>query len=124
MMLKATLALAVASLAAAPAIAAQGNGKAYAYGHDPKVCLVTWATEADRLTQADALVVKAQYLPLRIALAKEAESDDVSDIYTYGDDGFTGDGVDFHYAGDTTEATCAYLASIGDSNTTDDDSDD
>jgi hypothetical protein len=110
-------ALAASTLAAAPAIAQ--NGKAY--GHDPKVCLVTWGSEADRMSQADATVVKAQYLPLRIAMRKEAESDNVSDIYTYGTDGYTGDGVDYHYAGDSTEATCAMLAEIAESN---DDSDD
>lgn len=110
-----TLALALAAsslIAAVPAIAAPGNGKGYAYGHDPKVCLVTFGTPEERAGQADADVVKAQYLPLRIALQKEQASDDVSDIYTYGDDGYVGDGVDFHYAGDSTEDTCAYLDGI------------
>ena len=48
----------------------------------------------------------------------EMRSDSVSDIYTYGDDGYTGAGVDYHYAGDSTQATCEYLDGIG---ATDDD---
>ena len=52
----------------------------------------------------------------------EARNDSVSDIYTYGADGYTGAGVDYHYAGDSTEATCEYLAGIG--ATSDDDGDD
>jgi hypothetical protein len=108
------ISLAATSLLAGPAVAA--NGKAY--GHDPKVCLVTFVSEEAAASQADAGVAKAQYLPLSIALMLEQRSDSVSDIYTYGDDGFTGAGVDFHYAGDSTEATCAYLDGIG---ATDDD---
>ena len=99
--------LALASAFSGPAFAA---GKAY--GHDPKVCLVTFVSEEAAASQADAGVAKAQYLPLRIAMRLEMRSDSISDIYTYGDDGFTGAGVDFHYAGDTTQATCEYLASI------------
>jgi hypothetical protein len=102
------LSLAATSLLAGPAFAQGGN----AYGHDPKVCLVTFGSPEEAAGQADADVVKAQYLPLRIAMRKELQSDSVSDIYTYGDDGYTGAGVDYHYAGDSTEATCAYLASI------------
>src|SRR5215213_10427988 len=100
-------ALAATSALAGPAFAA-GN----AYGHDPKVCLVTFVSEAAAASQADAGVAKAQYLPLSIAMKLEARSDSISDIYTYGDDGYTGAGVDWHYAGDSTEATCEYLASI------------
>jgi hypothetical protein len=101
-------ALAASSLMTTPAFAQ--NGKAY--GHDPKVCLVTFVSEAAAASQADAGVAKAQYLPLSIAMKLEARSDSISDIYTYGDDGYTGAGVDWHYAGDSTEETCAYLDGI------------
>lgn len=110
-------ALVVSSALSGPAFAA---GKAY--GHDPKVCLVTFVSEEAAASQADAGVAKAQYLPLRIAMMLEARNDSVSDIYTYGADGYTGAGVDYHYAGDSTEATCEYLAGIG--ATSDDDGDD
>jgi len=109
--------LAVSSALSGPAIAA--NGKAY--GHDPKVCLVTFVSVEAAASQADVGVAKAQYLPLSIALIHEARSDSISDIYTYGDDGFTGAGVDFHYAGDSTEDTCAYLDGIGATDEEDDD---
>jgi hypothetical protein len=79
---------------------------------------VTFVSEEAAASQADAGVAKAQYVPLPIAMKLEMRNDTVSDIYTYGDDGFTGPGVDFHYAGDSTEDTCAYLDSIG---ATDDD---
>lgn len=103
------LALASTSLLAGPAAAQRGH----AYGHDPKVCLVTFESEEAAASQADVGVIKAQYLPLSIAMRHELRSDSVSDIYTYGDDGYTGAGVDYHYAGDSTQATCEYLASIG-----------
>ena len=102
------LSLAVTSAFSGPAFAA-GN----AYGKDPKVCLVTFTSAEAAAGQADADVAKAQYLPLSIAMKLEQRNDAASDIYTYGDDGFTGPGVDFHYAGDSTEATCSYLDSIG-----------
>jgi hypothetical protein len=107
--------LAATSILAGPSFAA---GKAI--GQDPRVCLVTFVSEEAAASQADAGVAKAQYLPLRIAMKLEARSDSISDIYTYGDDGYMGAGVDYHYAGDSTEATCEYLASI---NATDDDED-
>jgi len=100
--------LALTSALSGPAFAA--NGKAY--GHDPKVCLVTFVSEEAAASQADVGVAKAQYLPLSIAMRLEMRSDSISDIYTYGDDGYTGAGVDYHYAGDSTEATCEYLAGI------------
>ena len=109
--------LALASAFSGPALAA---GKGKAYGHDPKVCLVTFVSEEAAASQADTGVAKAQYLPLSIAMMLEQRNDSLSDIYTYGDDGYTGAGVDYHYAGDTTEATCEYLAGIG---ATDDDDD-
>ena len=61
-------ALAASTLVSAPAIAQNGN----AYGHDPKVCLVTFGSPAERAGQADADVVKAQYLPVRIAMKHDA----------------------------------------------------
>ena len=109
------ISLAVTSALSTPAFAA---GKAY--GHDPKVCLVTFVSEEAAASQADTGVAKAQYLPLSIAMMLEQRNDSLSDIYTYGDVGYTGAGVDYHYAGDTTEATCEYLAGIG---ATDDDDD-
>ena len=108
------LSLAATTMLAGPSLAANGN----AYGHDPKVCLVTFVSEEAAASQADAGVAKAQYMPLRIAMIHEQRSDSISDIYPYGDDGFTGAGVDFHFAGDSTEDTCAYLDGIG---ATDDD---
>jgi hypothetical protein len=49
----------------APAHAARG-GMGGAVGKDPKVCLLTFSSAAER--GADAAVVKAQYVPLRIAV--------------------------------------------------------
>ena len=105
-------AVAASALISSPALAAPGNGNAYG---NNKVCLVTFGTPAERAGQADADVVDARYLPLPAAMNQEAKSDDVSDIYTYGDDGYTGPGVDYHYDGASTEETCAYLDDLGDS---------
>lgn len=68
-------ALAVSALLPTPAIA---QGKAY--GHEPKVCLLTFKVAG---SSADADVVKAQYVPLPIAQKLEARNDAYSDIYTY-----------------------------------------
>jgi len=110
--------LLMVSLAAASAFSGPAYAAGNAYGHDPKVCLVTFVSEDAAASQADVGVAKAQYLPLSIAMKLEMRSDSVSDIYTYGDDGYTGAGVDYHYAGDSTQATCEYLNGIG---ATDDD---
>jgi hypothetical protein len=102
-MRKILMALAATSLVAAPALALQGKsqGAPYgnAYGQDktkgekqPKVCLITFDRE---LINNQGLpvenVLKAQYLPLNIALAKDTMS---SLIVTYGANGATGGGIE------------------------------
>ena len=82
--------LLMVSLAAASAFSGPAYAAGNAYGHDPKVCLVTFVSEDAAASQADVGVAKAQYLPLSIAMKLEMRSDSVSDIYTYGDDGYTG----------------------------------
>lgn len=116
------MALAASTMLAMPAVgAAQGN--AYAYGKDPKVCLVTFESEAALASQANVGVTKAQYLPLRIALRFESQNDALADIYTYNADGTQVAGVDYNYApaaGMDTESTCAYLDSLNDDDGDDD----
>lgn len=90
----------------------------------PKVCLVTFGTPEEALAGADADVVKAQYLPLAIALKLEARNDAVADIYTYGDAAYDGDEVDHHVASDmTTEEVCSYLSDPSTQATDDSDDD-
>ena len=69
---------------AIPAHAARG-GMGGAVGKDPRVCLLTFSSTAE--VGADAAVVKAQYVPLRIAVKLEAKNASVSGIayYGYGD---------------------------------------
>lgn len=111
-----TLLAATPSLADSPYATPPGKGA--------KVCLVTFGTAEEALAGADADVVKAQYVPLAIALKLEARNDDVADIYTYGDLGYDGVEVDHHVASDmTTEEVCSYLSDLSDQ-ATDDDSDD
>lgn len=89
-----TLAVAIAAtsmLVAVPAIAAKGgNGNGNAYGHGPRVCLITYD---QALSQGLPLehVTKAQYLPLGVALKKDT---DHSLLVTYGPSGATGEGID------------------------------
>ena len=103
-MTKLAVALAAASMLSAPAAMAE-DGKGYAYGKDPKVCLVTFLNQEGVRTGVDALVTKAQYLPLRIAQRLEMQNS-LSDIYTYGAQ---------------TESTCAYLSNLADQIYGDDD---
>lgn len=69
---------------ATPAHAARG-GMGGAVGKDPRVCLLTFSSAAQ--FGADAAVVKAQYLPLRIAVKHEAKNTTTMGIgyYGYGD---------------------------------------
>ena len=108
-------ALAASTLASAPALA-QSNGKAY--GHQPKVCLITFSVAG---SQADADVVKAQYVPLAIAMKLEARNDAYADIYTY-NEASQPSGVDFNIMGGslTTEEQCNVFMEA----TEDDDGDD
>jgi len=119
----AMFALASCALLAGPA-AAQPQGNAY--GQDPRVCLVTFESAAAATTGADTGVIKAQYLPLSIAMKLEAKNDATSNIFTYGATGFSGTGVDFHIAapsdpalgitaGMTTQQVCSILAAYGES---------
>jgi len=111
-------------IAAAPA-AAQ-NGKAY--GHEPKVCLLTFSVAG---STADADVVKAQYLPLPIALKLEARNDAFADIYTYNETTtFTGVDNNVPSPSDpalgiepdmTTEEVCNLFMDFVDDNDDDDD---
>lgn len=68
---------------AIPAHAARG-GMGGAVGKDPKVCLLTFSSSAGY--GADAEVVKAQYVPLRIAMKLEKDqSTQAIAYYGYGD---------------------------------------
>ena len=78
-------ALAASGLLSSPAVA---QGKAI--GQEPKVCLLTFKVAG---SSADADVVKAQYLPLPIAMKLEARNDSFADIYTYNET-TTFEGVD------------------------------
>jgi hypothetical protein len=117
-------ALGASALLAGPA-AAQPKGNAY--GQDPRVCLVTFESAAAATSGADTGVIKAQYLPLSVALKLEAKSDSTSNIFTYGSGGFTGAGVDTHVAAPsdpalgitanmTTQQVCSILAAFGETN--------
>ena len=66
---------------AIPAHAAQG-GMGGAVGKDPRVCLLTFSSAAEY--GADAAVVKAQYVPLRIAVKLQAKSPTTMGIGYYG----------------------------------------
>jgi hypothetical protein len=88
-------ALAASTLLSTPA-AAQGK----AYGHEPKVCLLTFSVAG---SSADADVVKAQYLPLPIAQKLEARNDAFADIYTY-NEASTFAGVDHNVVGGSDPA--------------------
>lgn len=120
----------IAAILAATTLLASGTSFAaspYATppGQGPKVCLVTFGTAEEALAGADADVVKAQYVPLAIALKLEARNDAVADIYTYGDAGYDGDEVDHHVASTmTTEEVCGYLSDLSDQATDDSDDDD
>ena len=81
-------ALAASTLTTAPAVAAQGN----AYGHQTKVCLLTFSVAG---SSADADVVKAQYVPLAIGQKLEARNDGFADIYTYNEASLEA-GVDYN----------------------------
>jgi hypothetical protein len=81
-------ALAASTLLTTTPAAAAGN----AYGHQPKVCLLTFSVAG---SSADADVVKAQYVPLAIAQKLEARNDAFADIYTYNET-TTFAGVDFN----------------------------
>ena len=80
-----------------PAHAARG-GMGGAVGKDPRVCLLTFASAAE--FGADAAVVKAQYVPLRIALKLEARSSTTIGIGYYGPGELTATQagqIDFYY---------------------------
>lgn len=117
------LILAASTLLAGPALA---EPKGNAYGKDPRVCLVTFESAAAATSGADTGVIKAQYLPLSIAVKLEAKNDATSNIFTYGPSGFTGTGVDNHVAAPsdpalgitanmTTQQVCSILAAYGES---------
>ena len=112
-MRKLIFALAATSALAGPAFSA-GN----AYGHDPRSasspCFGSCGRKPGRCRRRQsAISAAADRDEARIPVGL------ISDIYTYGDDGFMA-GVDYHYAGDSTEATREYLDSIH----ADDDDDD
>ena len=118
---------------AVPAHAARG-GMGGAVGQDPKVCLLTFSSAAE--VGADAAVVKAQYVPLRIAVKLEAKSPSVSAIAYYGYGDLTAaqqSQVDYYYpegsssevAGVTensdTETLCTAFMAYAESQAGDDD---
>ncbi len=123
-MTKTVLAAVAASALLAPTLLAPANSQGRKVGHQPKVCLVTFGAETGN-TGADADVIKAQYVPLPIAMKLEARNDTLADIYTYGATGFSGAGVDFHVAAPNdpalgitpemnTEQVCNILAAAAD----------
>jgi hypothetical protein len=87
-MMKSLFAAAAASALILPSFAAPANaargGMGGAVGHDPKVCLLTFDSAAE--FGADAAVVKAQYVPLRIAtkLRKDPSTQGIA-YYGFGD---------------------------------------
>jgi hypothetical protein len=127
-MRKLALALAAASFLAAPAVAAPGQGKGKAYGHDTKVCLIGFNTAEEAQAGADATVIKAQYLPLRIALTK-AEGDASQAIGFYGPTTLSADDLTligattlYNYPdGIGTEEQCEAYMDIAEQNSVDDD---
>lgn len=70
----------LAAIAASTVLSTPALAQGKAYGHEPKVCLLTFKVAG---SSADADVVKAQYLPLPIAQKLEARNDAFADIYTY-----------------------------------------
>ena len=110
--------LAAASIFVAPATAQpQGN----AYGHQPKVCLITFESAAALASGANTGIVKAQYLPLPIAQKFQQRNPTITALYTYGtNDPITGvvnvaapsgEGIT---ATMTTEQVCGILADQAD----------
>lgn len=94
-MRKLIVALSAVSLAAAPAMAQ--NGKGHAYGHEPKVCLLTFSSASQ--FGADAAVTKAQYVPLSIAekLTRDTTTQGIA-YYGFGDLSATDQArIDFYY---------------------------
>jgi hypothetical protein len=129
------LALAATTLLGAPAAVAQsGNGNGNAYGQGPRVCLVTFADGSNTLASN---VIKAQYLPLGVALNHKARvMNDYQLIITYGTSGATGTGIDYSRinaggfdlantfnATTTTQVACEFLADYAESRDMDDDDD-
>lgn len=87
----------------APADAARG-GMGGAVGQDPRVCLLTFSSAAE--FGADAAVVKAQYLPLRIAIKHETDATTQGIAY-YGFGELTASqqaSIDFYYPNGSTSA--------------------
>lgn len=87
----------------APASAARG-GMGGAVGKDPRVCLLTFSSAAE--FGADAAVVKAQYLPLRIAMKHETDSTTQGIAY-YGFGELSASqqaNIDFYYPNGSTSA--------------------
>jgi len=131
-----SLALAATSLLATPAVAAQsngnGNGNGNAFGKGPRVCLITFNRDTTVGLPAED-VVKAQFLPLGVALRKDTTA---SLIVTYGANGATGDGIDIARVqyndpsvsgittSSTTEQACTALAEFAESRSMDMDDDD
>ena len=112
---------AVGSMAMTPALA---GSKGNAYGQGSRVCLITY----DRATSIGlplANVVKAQYLPIGIALKLDTAN---SLLVTYGPDGATDDGINFTKGswddaatdlGMSTEEACTAIQDYVDSNSED-----
>jgi hypothetical protein len=131
-MIGTALALAAASLLAAPPAAAQSRGKAI--GKGPRVCLVTYKADAPSNAPASA-VSRAQYLPLAIALKLQAkDATDIQQVLTFGPTGYAGPEV--HPGGSrlnasqfdipnsltptsSTEEACAVLADYANDRTDD-----
>ena len=85
-MMKSLFAAAAASALILPSFAVPANaargGMGGAVGQDPRVCLLTFSSAAEY--GADAAVVKAQYVPLRIAVKLQAKSPTTMGIGYYG----------------------------------------
>jgi hypothetical protein len=116
-------ALAASTMFAVPAAAGPGN----AYGHQTKVCLLTFSVAG---SSADADVVKAQYVPLAIGQKLEARNDSFADIYTYNEASLE-TGVDFNIVngsdpalGITADMNTEEVCNVFMDATSDDDGDD
>ena len=112
---------AVGSMAMTPALA---GSKGNAYGQGSRVCLITY-DQATSIGLPLANVVKAQYLPIGIALKLDTAN---SLLVTYGPDGATDDGITHKQInvddaatnpGMSTEEACAAIQDYVDSNSED-----
>jgi hypothetical protein len=77
--------VAAAALAASPALAQNTNANPNAPGQD-RDCLITWMSEAEATSAANATAVSGKYLPRKAAEAQAAKSGGKARVFDYSDD--------------------------------------